>query len=378
LPGGPAWPQVDSEALAAAAADAETVVAAVPVAGAPAAARVAEAPAVATPVVATPVVDAPVSAAAPTAGLPESVPSVEPRRYRDLTVTQWVRRSIVGVLAILAFAGLVTLAARGLLTFTWASDFVRRYPGSYRLPAFAPVGQPVWLEWQHFLSAFFMLLIIRTGIQIRAEKKPPANWSPRWNSTRRISITLWLHQSLDLLWIVNGIVFVVALFVTGQWVRVVPTSWAVFPDALSAALQYASMNWPTEDGWVNYNSLQLLSYFVVIFLMAPLAAVTGVRLSGLWPKRWERLSRVYPVQLARAVHFPTMIAFSVFIVIHVTLVLATGALRNLNHMYGHSDAVNWTGFWFFVGALVVMAAGWVAARPLVVAPIASLFGKVGR
>ena len=74
--------------------------------------------------------------------------------------------------------------------------------------------------------------------------------------------------------------FFVLLFVTGQWMRIVPTSWDVFPNALSAALQYVSLDWPTENGWVNYNSLQLLAYFVTVFIAAPLAIVTGMRMSG--------------------------------------------------------------------------------------------------
>jgi hypothetical protein len=78
-----------------------------------------------------------------------------------------------------------------------------------------------------------------------------------------------------------------------------------------------------------------------------------------------------------------MLYFVVFIAIHVFLVLATGALRNLNHMYASQGSVdpaayadNWLGFWLFVASLVVIAAAWVAARPLVLAPIARLFGKV--
>ena len=66
------------------------------------------------------------------------------------------------------------------------------------------------------------------------------------------------------------------------------------------------------------------------------------------------------------------------VVVHVGLVLATGALRNLNHMYASQDAVNWVGFWIFFASLVVIAAAWVAARPMVLAPIAGLFGRVGR
>ena len=82
------------------------------------------------------------------------------------------------------------------------------------------------------------------------------------------------------------------------------------------------------------------------------------------------------MEWARAVHFPVMLYFVAFIFVHVVLVFATGALRNLNHMYASQDAVNWVGFWIFVASLVVIAAAWVAARPLVLAPIARLFGKV--
>jgi hypothetical protein len=40
--------------------------------------------------------------------------------------------------------------------------------------------------------------------------------------------------------------------------------------------------------------------------------------------------------------------------------------------------VNWWGFTIFVLSLLVTAAGVLAARPLVLAPIAGLMGKVGR
>ena len=293
--------------------------------------------------------------------------SRSPRQLAALTA--------VGVVAAAVVAAVLVLAARGLTTITPFRDFLDTFPGSYALPASAPVGIPAWLGWQHFLTGFLMVLIIRTGLQIRAEKRPPAAWTSR-RTARKISITVWLHQSLDLLWFVNGVVFVVLLAATGQWMRIVPTSWSVFPNALSALQQYISLDWPTEDGWVNYNALQQLSYFAVVFLAAPAAAITGVRMSSVWPKQARRLDRLYPIGWARTVHFPVMIFFVVFIVIHVALVLATGALRNLNHMYGGQDAVNWVGFAVFVGSLVVIAAGWLVARPILVAPLASRFGTV--
>ncbi|MCC9196780.1 cytochrome b/b6 domain-containing protein [Arthrobacter sp. zg-Y820] len=281
--------------------------------------------------------------------------------------------------ALLALFAIAVLVARWLVTQDSVQGFIAQYPGESHLPHDAPVGLPGWLGWQHFFNAFFMVLIIRSGWQVRTQRKPPASWTPRWGKNpKKISITLWLHQSLDLLWLVNGGIFVVLLAVTGQWMRVVPTSWDVFPNALSAALQYLSLDWPTENGWVNYNSLQVLAYFVTIFIAAPLAAASGFRMSDLWPSKAKRLSTLYPIEVARAIHLPVMFYFVGFIIVHVALVLSTGALRNLNHMYGGQDAVNWFGFWVFFASLLVMVGAWFAARPLILAPIASLFGKVGR
>ncbi|MEV8358050.1 cytochrome b/b6 domain-containing protein [Microbacterium sp. NPDC076895] len=303
-------------------------------------------------------------------------PRPEPARVGPFTKAQWAGAVFVGGLGLLFAAGMAVLAVRWLLSLDGMQDFLATYPGEYHLPEGAPVGFPAWLGWQHFFNVFLMVLIIRSGLTIRTEKRPSVFWAPRNNPKGKVSLTIWFHQSLDILWIVNGLIFVVLLFVTGQWMRIVPTSWEVIPNALSAALQYVSLDWPTENGWVNYNSLQQLAYFTTVFVAAPLAIITGVRMSGIWPKNAKALNKAYPVEWARKVHFPVMLYFVVFIVIHVILVFATGALRNLNHMYAATDADNWVGFWLFVLSLVVIAAAWVAARPLVLAPIARLFGTV--
>ena len=113
-----------------------------------------------------------------------------------------------------------------------------------------------------------------------------------------------------------------------------------------------------------------------MFIAAPLAIVTGLRLSQYWPKKSRALDRIVPIGVARKLHFPLMIYFVVFTVIHVILVFATGALRNLNHMYAAQDATNWTGFWLFVLSLVAVVAALIAVRPSLVAPLAQKFGRV--
>lgn len=298
------------------------------------------------------------------------------KRYGPFTLRQWVGGGILALIAVVIVLAALVFAVRWFLSLTFMRDFVQTYPGAYPLPASAPVGLPAWVGWQHFCNIFFMVLIIRSGIEVRRQKRPKAFWSPRWNSKRKISLSLWFHQSLDIFWVLNGVIFIVLLFATGQWMRIVPTSWDVFPNAITAGLRYGSLSWPTDDSWANYNSLQQLTYFFTVFIAAPVAAITGIRMSGLWPKKAERLSALYPIELARKIHFPTMCYFVTFIVIHVTLVFATGALRNLNHMFAARDDVSWTGFWIFAAAMATIVAGWVAARPVILVPIARLFGTV--
>lgn len=380
-PGGEPWPPEGSvgrvPVVATQAAEAqvlETQDAGAPVDAAPTAVAVAAAPAagtVATADVNTPI---PFTRTVWKGVAPEHLTVVESDRRRP-TWTQAIA-GLLGAAALGILAAAAVAFVRALLTLPFMQDFLAAFPGEYHLPESATPGFPAWVAWQHFFNAFLIVLIIRSGLRVRTEKRPTVFWTPRNDSKGKISLNLWFHQALDILWLANGVIFLVLLFVTGHWMRIVPTSWEVFPNALSAALQYISFNWPTENGWVNYNSLQQLAYFTTVFIAAPLAAITGFRMSGMWPKNAQRLSKAYPVEWARAVHFPVMLYFVAFIIAHVALVMLTGFLRNLNHMYAIQDAATWTGFWVFIASLVVIAAAWIAARPLVLAPIAKLFGQV--
>ncbi len=304
---------------------------------------------------------------------------------KTATRSRWFKLVWIIPLTLVAAAAIVLVAQwwRGTPSM---QAFLTDYPGETELPEDAPVGFPAWLGWQHFLNFLLIVLIIRSGWHVRTVQRPAAYWTRNnkglirtKGAPKKISLDLWFHQSLDVLWVLNGLVFYVLLFATGQWMRLVPTSWDVFPNAFSSALQYASLNWPVEDGWVNYNSLQLLAYFTTVFIAAPLAIITGIRMSGAWPAKATRLNKLYPIELARAIHFPVMIYFVLFIIAHVTLVLATGALRNLNHMYAmSSDEGSWAGFWIFAASIVVTVVAWFAARPLFLRPVAALSGSVTR
>jgi DMSO/TMAO reductase YedYZ molybdopterin-dependent catalytic subunit/thiosulfate reductase cytochrome b subunit len=288
--------------------------------------------------------------------------------------------------------------ARGLRTVPAVQDFMTTYPGESELPSWAPVGFPAWLGWQHYLNAFFLIFIIRSGWQILADHPrlywtrhsgPGKNWfrmqrpippNPLYTA-KEDSITLpagvglpgrrhtiglarWWHLGVDTLFLANGIVFYILIFSTGQWVRLVPLHWDVIPNAISVTIQYLSMNWPLEAGWTNYNSLQLIAYFITVSVAAPLALITGLGMSPALSTKFRWVSRVLSIQVARSLHFLVMVWFVAFIVIHVTLVMATGALRNLNHMFAMRDDDSWVGFWIFAASMVVMIVAWVAASPV--------------
>ena len=297
------------------------------------------------------------------------------------------------LLLIVAVAG-----AKGLRNTSAVQRFIADYPGTPDvLPALQKPGFPAWLGVQHFLNFFLMIFIIRSGVQILADhprlywtrhSTPGKDWfrfqkpvpeDPLWTAKKdsislpgqiglpglrhSIGLARWWHLGIDTLWLLNGVIFYLLLFTTSRWRRLVPTSWDVLPHSASAVIQYLSLDWPTENGWVAYNSLQLIAYFITVFIAAPLALITGLGMSPALSTRFTRISKVLSIQTARSLHFLVLAWFLFFIVIHVTLVITNGALRNLNHMYAGRDDNGWAGFWIFAASMVIVVVGWVAATP---------------
>jgi hypothetical protein len=113
------------------------------------------------------------------------------------------------------------------------------------------------------------------------------------------------HFLSVLFWVVNGLVFVVLLFSTGQWKRLVPTSWQIVPEAWAVFVHYTTFHLPPEpNGFYHYNALQQLTYFGVVFILAPLAILTGPSMSPALTNRFKW----YPQlpgnrQIGRSLHY---------------------------------------------------------------------------
>jgi thiosulfate reductase cytochrome b subunit len=309
----------------------------------------------------------------------------------------------------LAVAALVLSIAvvREMARYGWYQDFIARYPGTstqYVDPVSS--GFPWWLRWQHFLNLLFMMFIIRAGLQILADhprlylnagSKPDTEWlrlrgpvpadrrDPEaaarvWTAKddsvalpkhlgipgirHSIGLARWWHFSFDLLWLLNGVVFYVLLFSTDQWKRLVPTSWEVFPNAISTALQYLSLDLPQNEGFATYNALQLIAYFITVFIAAPVALVTGLLQAPAIAGRFGTAAGPLNRQVARTIHFGVLVWMLVFIVIHTLMVFVTGFVGNVNHMTLGTDTDSYWGVALYLAWMAVVVAFWVAASPL--------------
>ena len=131
------------------------------------------------------------------------------------------------------------------------------------------------------------------------------------------------HFLADFAWLLTGLVYVVMLFVTPEWRRLIPTSWQIVPDALHAMLRYLSLHVVETPG--AYNALQQLSYAAVIFLLAPFSIATGVAMSPAVAARFPWYIKLFRGrQGARSLHFLALCSFIVFFIGHVTIVALHG------------------------------------------------------
>jgi thiosulfate reductase cytochrome b subunit len=286
----------------------------------------------------------------------------------------WFVLLVAGAGALFA-ATMAVLFARALFEIPATASFFDTYPGDAAPWPGTPVGFPAWLGWTHFLNGFFLFFVVRSGLLIRGRKRPPAFVTRRAPGARRHGLHTWWHIVVDVLWVLTGLVYVVLLIASEQWKRLVPTSWDVLPNALSAGLQYLSLDWPQHDSWTHYNALQLLLYGFTVFIAAPVAVAAGLRLSPIWPGRLTRATGLLGDRFARTVHWLTAVYFIAFTVVHVGLVLLTGALANLNHMYAGRDDQTWVGTGVFAASLLVTIVAAALLRPRAQTRIAELAGN---
>jgi sulfoxide reductase catalytic subunit YedY len=164
------------------------------------------------------------------------------------------------------------------------------------------------------------------------------------------------HFATAPLWLLCGIFYVATLFTTEQWQRLVPTSLEIFPCAWQTLLAYLQLESPEphppftyQDG-LPFNALQQLTYFGVVFILAPLQIMTGLAQSPTILARFRWYERLFGNrQAARSLHFIGLVFFAGFLVIHLVMVFWHNFAKEMDkmvlgrtHSEGSAEAV-WLG-----------------------------------
>jgi sulfoxide reductase catalytic subunit YedY len=99
-----------------------------------------------------------------------------------------------------------------------------------------------------------------------------------------------------------------------------------------------------------------IQYFGVVFLLAPLAILTGPSMSPALTSRYGWYPKLPGNrQIGRSLHFLVMCGFVLFIVGHVSLVVMTGFARNMNHIVTGVDTTNPMGLYLGLVGIGVVA-----------------------
>jgi DMSO/TMAO reductase YedYZ molybdopterin-dependent catalytic subunit/thiosulfate reductase cytochrome b subunit len=229
---------------------------------------------------------------------------------------------------------------------------------------------PFWIRFAHFINIIFITLLIRSGIEILSalsklywhdDCRPGTEWikftrkqmpeDRMWISLdEEESFSSWIalpgHKNLGLgrhwhffsivFWIANGAAYYILLFTSDEWQRLIPTSWSIIPQAFHDAILYASFHFPPPGH--PYNAIQQLTYFVVVFFLGPFMIATGAAMSPAIDARFPWYPKIFRGrQVARSLHFLGMIAFILFIIIHLIMVTAERFSQNMGNIaLGHA------------------------------------------
>lgn len=228
----------------------------------------------------------------------------------------------------------------------------------------ASLGFPAWLRVSHYINLLFIGLLMRSGIQIigahprfywNVSCKPESNWL-RFTRKQIPKDTIWTSMDEEvpvtpllalpgkdnlglgrhwhffsiIFWVLNGIIYVVLLFTTGEWSRLIPTSWDIIPRAWETFVTYITFHIPPASDFRPYDPLQQLTYAAVVFLLGPFLIATGAAMSPAVEARFPWYPRIFGNrQAARSLHFLGLVAFVLFTIVHTLLVLIVHFQNNI-------------------------------------------------
>ncbi len=253
---------------------------------------------------------------------------------------------------------------------------------------------PLFVIITHWLNVLLLLLMARSGLEVlsafpklywRADCPPGREWArfstkmfgadsrrmwsgeqeeESWSSVvalpgkQNLGLGRHWHFATVPFWVLTGCVYVALLATSGWWRYMVPTSWDIVPDSIKAVGTYLHFQLPEPIPGEPYEPAQKLTYFLVVFLLAPLQIATGAAMSPAVLTRFPWYGKLFGgKQGARSLHFLGLVAFAGFVVLHTALVVIHGLPKELTLItLGSELADHLTGLLIGIGIVLLIIA----------------------
>jgi thiosulfate reductase cytochrome b subunit len=102
---------------------------------------------------------------------------------------------------------------------------------------------------------------------------------------------------------------------------------------IAEVVHHAKLQFPTGAAALKYNTLQKLTYIIVLFGLFPLVILTGLCLSpGLSPVTTWAIDLFGGRSTARSIHFLCAGGIGLFIIVHLALVVLAGPVNEIRSM----------------------------------------------
>jgi thiosulfate reductase cytochrome b subunit len=141
------------------------------------------------------------------------------------------------------------------------------------------------------------------------------------------------HFFFAWLFVLNGLAYLVYAAWSGHVRRDLAPSRSQLRHIGQSIWEHVRFRFPKGEEAKSYNVLQKLAYLAVIFGLLPLVVLTGLTMSPGMNAAFPFLLDVFGGrQSARTIHFLCATGITLFVVVHLAMVIATGTWNNIRSM----------------------------------------------
>lgn len=166
--------------------------------------------------------------------------------------------------------------------------------------------------------------------------RPEVRGFPSWATIpgiRSLAVGRRWHFFFAWLWVINGTAYLLWSIASHHLSRDLSMQRRDWRELPRTVLDHLRFRHPVGEAATRYNPLQKLAYLGVIFVLAPLAVLTGLSMSPqMAPVLGGWIDLVGGRQAARTLHFVAMALFVLFAVVHVVMVVYAGPVNEMRSM----------------------------------------------